>query len=225
MNNQIKAVLFDFDGTLTRPGSLDFGTIREAIGAPAGLPILEYIASLAPGKARDRANRILEQHEREAAEHSRPNPGAEALVVHLKKRKIKLGILTRNSLVSIRTALRNFRRIRETDFDAIVTRHDAARPKPSPDGVRLAARKMRIAPGTMLVVGDYVFDIEAGRRAGARTAFLVSATTKHFPDPPADMTVKTLTELKRFIPTTRRLTDRATTNSLNHQELLEIKES
>jgi HAD superfamily hydrolase (TIGR01509 family) len=196
MDKEIKAVLFDFDGTLTRPGSLDFGAIRTAIGAPAGLPILEHIATLAPGVKRNRAIRILEKFELAAAKKSRPNPGAETLVAFLKKRGLKLGILTRNSLISVRTALRNFRRVQASDFDAIVTRHDPARPKPSPDGVRLAARKMGIKPAALLVVGDYIFDIQAGRRAGARTAFLVSPATRHFPDPPADVTIRALKELR-----------------------------
>lgn len=199
MPHHIQAVVFDFDGTLTRPGSLDFGAIRRAVGAPAGRPILEYIAGLRSGRERNRAIRILEQHEREAAEKSRPNPGAEALVAFLKRRKVKLGILTRNSLISVRIALRNFQRVRETDFDSIVTRHDDARIKPHPDGVLLAARKMRVAPAAVLVVGDYVFDIQAGRLAGARTAFLVSPATTLFPDPPADVTVRRLAELTPLI--------------------------
>ena len=51
----------------------------------------------------------------------------------------------------------------------------------------------------MLLVGDYVFDVEAGRRAGTRTAFLVSESTTRFPDPPADFTIKALAELKTIL--------------------------
>lgn len=199
MSRLLHAVLFDFDGTLTRPGSLDFAAIRQAIGAPEGLPILEHIATLPPGRLRKRANRILERFELEAAERSRPNAGAEDLVVFLKSRRIKLGILTRNSLNSVRVALRNFRKVRPADFGAIITRHAPAQPKPHPDGVLLAARTLGVTPNAILVVGDYVFDIEAGRRAGARTAFLISAATKHYPDPPADVTVKELVELKLIV--------------------------
>lgn len=199
MGKALKAVLFDFDGTLTRPGSLDFGAIRQAIGGPADIPILEYIETLAPGEARDRAVRILEHCEREAAEHSHPNTGAEDLVAFLKSLKLKLGILTRNSLNSVRVALRNFPRIRESDFDAIITRHDVAQPKPHPDGVTLAAARMKVSPDQLLVVGDYVFDVEAGRRAGAQTAFLVHETTTRFPNPPADFTLKALEDLKSIV--------------------------
>ena len=196
MAKPLHALVFDFDGTLTRPGSLDFDAIRQTIGAPAGMPILEHIATLAPGKPYAQAHRILEQFEMEAAERSQPNTGAEHLMAFLKSQKIKLGILTRNSLKSVSRALLNFRKLRESDFDAIITRHDNARPKPHPDGVLLAAKKLGVTPDAMLVVGDYVFDIEAGRLAGTRTAFLVSAATKRFPDPPADWTLKALEELQ-----------------------------
>ena len=199
MSKPIKAVLFDFDGTLTQPGSLDFGAIRQAIGAPEGLPILEHIATLAPGQPRDQANRTLERFELEAARRSLPNTGAEDLVVFLKNLEIKLGILTRNSRNSVKVALLNFQRIRASDFETIITRHDPAQPKPHPDGVLLAAGKMGVTPDALLVVGDYVFDVEAGQRAGARTAFLLSEATLRFPDPPADVTIKALAELKSFV--------------------------
>jgi HAD superfamily hydrolase (TIGR01509 family) len=199
MDKTLKAVVFDFDGTLTRPGSLDFSAIRQAVGGPAGQPILEFIATLPDGEPRNKANRILERFEREAAEKSMPNAGAENLVILLKNLQLKLGILTRNSLHSINFALRNFRNIGKSDFGAIITRHDPAQPKPHPDGVLLTAKKLGVPPDSMLIVGDYVFDVEAGRRAGARTAFLVSESTTHFPDPPADFTIKALDELKAIV--------------------------
>ena len=46
VDNEIKAVFFDFDGTLTSPGALDFQKIKLAIDCPAELPILEFIDSL-----------------------------------------------------------------------------------------------------------------------------------------------------------------------------------
>ena len=196
MSKWLQAVLFDFDGTLTRPGSLDFNAIRQAVKCPAGIPILEYIETLVTGEPRQRAIRILEQHELEAAKRSQPNVGAEDLIAFLKSLQLKIGILTRNSLNSVSVALRNFSRVRESDFDAIITRHDPARPKPHPESVLLAASRLGVAPDKILVVGDYVFDIQAGRQAGARTAFLQTSATTRWPDPPADYTLKSLDELK-----------------------------
>ena len=43
---RVKAVLFDFDGTLTEPGSLDFLLLKETMGCPPYSPILEFIEDL-----------------------------------------------------------------------------------------------------------------------------------------------------------------------------------
>ena len=41
--HKIKGVLFDFDGTLTQPGGLNFLAIKREIGCPEGTPILDYM--------------------------------------------------------------------------------------------------------------------------------------------------------------------------------------
>ena len=43
---RIDAILFDFDGTLTQPGSLDFSVIKRTIGCPETMPVLEYMAGI-----------------------------------------------------------------------------------------------------------------------------------------------------------------------------------
>jgi len=43
---QLKAVIFDFDGTLTKPGSIDFISIRKRIQCPEDQRLLEYINNL-----------------------------------------------------------------------------------------------------------------------------------------------------------------------------------
>ncbi len=195
---RIRAVLFDFDGTLTLPGGIDFAAIKRAIGCPADRPILEFIAAAPPRTARA-ARAVLERFEAEAARRAAPNAGAEALVAWLKRRRLRRGILTRNSLASVKTALANFARVRPSDFSVIVARDHVRRPKPDPEGVRQAARRMGVPPAALLVVGDYVFDIEAGQRAGARTAFLETADTIKRPDPPADFTLRALGDVAGII--------------------------
>jgi hydrogenase expression/formation protein HypE len=179
----VRGVLFDFDGTLTRPGALDFAAIRRAIGCPAGRPILEYLAALDDQEERRRAERILDGHELAAARRSEPNEGAEEVVRALAGRDLRLGILTRNSRASVREALARFPSLREDDFAAIVCREDGGRPKPYPDGVHEAARRLGCAAAELVVVGDYVFDIEAGWRAGSHTVLLANGT------PPAGLSV------------------------------------
>ncbi len=72
-------------------------------------------------------------------------------------------------------ALQNFPGLSPADFQVIVSRDDDARPKPDPDGVLLAARRMGVPAEELLVVGDFVFDIFAGRAAGAFTVLLQAA--------------------------------------------------
>jgi hydrogenase expression/formation protein HypE len=170
------AVLFDFDGTLTKPGAIDFSRLRALLGCPPGVPVLEYIDALPDPGARAEAHRRLDAFEREAARASVPNDGAEDLVRDLVRAGIGRAILTRNSLASVREAMRNFRTVSLADFGAVITREDEGRPKPHPDGVHLAAARLGVAPARMLVVGDYVFDIAAGKAAGAATAFLTNGS-------------------------------------------------
>jgi len=179
----VRAVLFDFDGTLTRPGALDFAAIRRAIGCPPGTPILEFIESLDGDDAVRAALGTLDEMELEAARRSEPNDGAEQTVRALAARGLPAGILTRNSRSSVREALERFPTLREGDFAAIVCREDVQRQKPHPDGVHAAAERFGCGAGELVVVGDYVFDIEAGKRAGSHTVLLANGT------PPAALRV------------------------------------
>ena len=197
--NSIRAVLFDFDGTLTLPGSIDFAGIKKAIRCPGDAPILEFIEGLPSTADQRQAWRILEQFEEAAARRSHPNEGAEELVRFLKRRHIRRGILTRNRHASVETALKNFAHVRRADFNVIITRDHVRRPKPDPEGVLLAARRLRVPAATLLMAGDYQYDIEAGQRAGAPTVFLESALTTRRPNPPADFTVRTLSEISGII--------------------------
>ena len=172
---RLRAVLFDFDGTLTHPGALDFAAIKRAVGCPPDQFVLEWILALPPGETRDAATLALERFELEAADASAPNEGAEDLVRWLRGHGVAVGVLTRNGLSAVERALRRFTALTVDDFDVVVTRDDEhVAPKPAPDGVLHAAAAMGVAPEETLVVGDFLLDMRAGRAAGAVTAFLVN---------------------------------------------------
>jgi len=163
----LKLVIFDLDGTLLDT-PLDFDAIRAEIGLPDGVPILEAMGGLTDAE-RVRANRIIDRHEAEAAAESRLMPGAEPLLAWLRARGVKVAVLTRNSRASVERAVRQHGLV----FDAAVAREDN-RPKPSPAGVHDLMEACGTGPAETVVVGDFRFDIEAGRSAGVRTVALAS---------------------------------------------------
>ena len=84
-------------------------------------------------------------------------------------------MLTRNGLSAVERALGRFSSLTTDDFDVVVTRDDGdIAPKPAPDGVLHAAAAMGVSPMETLVVGDFLLDMQAGRAAGAVTAFLLN---------------------------------------------------
>jgi HAD superfamily hydrolase (TIGR01549 family) len=160
-----RAVIFDMDGTLTRP-YLNFPAIRAAIGVPE--PLLENMLAMLPGPERAKAFEILERFEDEAAEASELNDGAREVLDFLAARSVPCGLVTRNSRRSTdRTLSKHGLR-----FDVCVTRDDAPA-KPRPEPLWKICETLRVEPGHALMVGDFKFDVLAGRNAGTRTALLI----------------------------------------------------
>ena len=195
---RIDAVVFDFDGTLTEPGALDFSVIKMAIGCPDHTPVLEFMAQVKDSVRRDDMARELDRFEMAGAAISRPNAGAETILARIRQLGLPMGILTRNSRASVERALENFAEFTVADFDALVTREDPVKIKPSGEGVRLAARQLGVDPAHVLVVGDFIFDIQAGRDAGALTAYLANGRPSP-KDSGAHVVVQTLADLESFL--------------------------
>ncbi len=179
------------DGTLTETVH-DFDAIRQALDVPPGQPILEYLDGLPAEAALDRYQR-LEQIERELAMVSRARPGAVDLLQRLTRRGSRVGILTRNTLDNAVTTLA----VCGLDgfFDsACVMGREQALPKPHPEGVHKLLRRWGAAPQSSVMVGDYVFDLQAGRAAGTATVYLDVRDERRWTDY-ADVTVTTLDAL------------------------------
>ena len=115
----IKAVIFDLDGTITRP-ILDFDAIREEIGlARDAGPLLELMEEMTSDR-RLRAERVLEAHERRAVEQSSLNDAARETLEALRSAGIKVGVLTRNKRANVLCIAQKH----NLTFDGIVDRED-----------------------------------------------------------------------------------------------------
>jgi HAD superfamily hydrolase (TIGR01509 family) len=192
-----RAVLFDLDGTLSRPGALDFSIIKKKIGCPPQNPVLEFIHDISDYLKRQKNLDALDQFEMKAALKSEPNEGAEKIVSYLKSKGLIVGIISRNSRQSILKALENFNHIKEDQIDLIISRDDPVKPKPSGEGIIMAARRFGIKPDEIMMVGDFIFDIEAGKNAGAVTVFLKNKNISEPAD--CDFSISHLAELKDII--------------------------
>ena len=191
-----RAVIFDLDGTLAE-SLLDFDAIRAEIGLTPGLPILEQLAAATP-EERARAEEIMRRHERAAIAEATLTDGCADLLAHLTALEVPMGILTRN----IREVVETFARTFSFRFQAVYTREDGPH-KPAPDGVLTLCRQLGAHPGETLTVGDYKYDVLAGRAAGCRTVLLRAeplSPREHAEWGAPDLVVSSLRELLSLFP-------------------------
>ncbi|RKY58697.1 MAG: HAD family hydrolase [Candidatus Latescibacterota bacterium] len=161
----IRAVLLDMDGTLTEP-YIDWKGLRDEIGVPEGIPILEYINGLPEGR-REEALRALEAREEDAARNAPPTEGAGELLKRLRSMGIRTALVTNSSRRCVEAVLERL----GLSFDAVLSRDDG-RIKPAPDLVKKAVVALGVRPEDALMVGDGIYDLEAARAAGVKFLLL-----------------------------------------------------
>jgi HAD superfamily hydrolase (TIGR01509 family) len=158
---KIKTVIFDLDGTITKP-FFDFDSIRKEIGMDAnGGPILEAMENMTDSQ-RLRTQAILKKHEDKAVRESTLNNGAREAIDGLRKNSISIGILTRNTKNNAIAIAKKH----NLKFDTIIDRNDGP-VKPDAFGVLKLCDMLGSMPKETLVVGDYLFDLLSAKAAGA----------------------------------------------------------
>lgn len=188
--------IFDLDGTLTRPQH-DFDAIRCELGIPEGQPILEYLEALPKARAA-RLYERLDVIEDALAESVQPQPGCARLLERLAACDIGLGILTRNSRSNAMRCL-EILGVQNLFDPACVLGRSETPPKPHPGGILRLLQHWQCSPGDAVMVGDFRFDLEAGRAAGVLTVHLDTAGT--FPWPTlTDLRVRSLEDILAHLP-------------------------
>ncbi len=156
--------VFDLDGTLT-VAVHDFDALRLELGLPPKTPILEAIAAR-PEPERPALHAAVVAWERALVAKTRPAEGAaELLAVLCDHRK---GVLTRNTRDIAHATLAA---VGLSGLHPVLGRDDAA-PKPSPDGLERILDTWDADPGDAVMVGDFHFDLRAGRAAGVATVLV-----------------------------------------------------
>jgi phosphoglycolate phosphatase len=191
---RIKAVIFDFDGTLAEL-HIDFGKMRSAIAdvldryhlAPSDfdhLYILEIIkeaerriseSSPERGKTfRKDAMVLIENMEIEAAGRSSLFGGVKEMLLDIKKKTVSTGIITRNCHRSVQIVFPDYGEY----VDALISREMTHHVKPDPRHLQEILSLLNISADRVLMVGDHQIDIQIGKYLGTYTAAVLTGTGK-----------------------------------------------
>ena len=127
---------------------------------------------------------------------ARPAPGALEAVEKLHQSGAQLGILTRNDRDIALLTLETIGIGHYFSEDNVLGRKEAA-PKPDPAGIHQLLAEWGAEPSEAVMVGDYLFDLQAGRAAGTATVHVARPDGKTWPKF-TDITVTTLAGLADY---------------------------
>ena len=107
--------------------------------------------------------------------------------------KMPTAIVTRNSLAASTMKVKQ----NAIAIDHVITREDYPA-KPAPDALLAIANQWQIAPGQIMYVGDYLYDIQAANNAGMVACLITHGVEKRYQDL-ADIVIDELNQLLPFI--------------------------
>jgi HAD superfamily hydrolase (TIGR01509 family) len=184
---QVKAVIFDLDGTLIESNH-DYDEmarrvklILEEVGAPAealsqrgrvweiiqgGLRNLQELG-LPPEMIRGVMGMIdeaLNEVEVGSVESVKLKPGAVELLGHLRERGLRIGVATRSCSEYARRSIEASRM--SEYFDIVLARDEVELPKPDPRHLLKVLEELGVSPQDSVFVGDTETDQRTARAAG-----------------------------------------------------------
>ena len=171
---ELKAVIFDLDGTLVDV-PYDWVSIKKKLGTQ-GAPILSHISTLEEPE-KTKKLRLLEKFEKEATAKAVLKQGIPQLMDFLKKRGIKKILVTNNSRKNVLSLLKRFK----LEFNFILTRESGLW-KPSGAPFLAALKKLGIKKDESCVVGDSPFDAKAAEEAGISQVFILDSNKEKYSD-------------------------------------------
>ncbi|XOV84152.1 MAG: HAD family hydrolase [bacterium] len=174
----IRAILFDFDGTLAP--NLDLASLRsEVVRFTAGTPVPQevyadrYIIEIidaahnwltanepqAAEAYHNDAHQLIVNFEVAAARTTAPFPGVAQLLAELRNSNLKLGVVTRNCRAAVLEVFPDL-----LDYvDALHAREDVAHLKPDTRHLNTCLGQIGATADNSIMVGDGALDMRAGR--------------------------------------------------------------
>lgn len=161
--------IFDLDGTLT-VSAHDFEHMRRELGLEPQVPILEALHAMPEDEAAPLWD-ALNDLEFYYAGKASIMQGANELLQQLHDKGRQLAILTRNTMPVVKHTLQACSIEQFFPLDHILDR-DSCIPKPSPDGIQRLLKFWQADADDTVMVGDFLYDLEAGKGAGVATVHL-----------------------------------------------------
>lgn len=179
-----RAVLFDLDGTLldTAP---DFETALNLLlgeeqrqplprsrvesmvsNGSASLVAQAFNIDTSHKSFADLRERLLQHYAAVLTHRTRFYPGIEGCLDWMRSKGLGFGIVTNKPEIYTRKILQQL----DIQPDVYVCPDQVKQPKPDPEGILLACKRLDLNPREVLFVGDHNRDILAGRAAATYTA-------------------------------------------------------
>jgi HAD superfamily hydrolase (TIGR01549 family) len=181
--SEMPAVLFDLDGTLidsvyehvqawwntlSQAGiQVPKWRIHRRVGMSGKSFIKELVREFAPEKKEINIDQLEKEHDariREALSEIAPLRGADDLLKHLHRSKVRIAIATTGNRKQTSLLLK---KLKVPSGTPVLTGDDAEKAKPSPDIFVAAAKSLKARLNDCIVVGDSVWDLLAAGRKGA----------------------------------------------------------
>lgn len=163
------AWIFDLDGTLTIPVH-DFAHMRTELGMQPGVDILQTLAAT-KGEHKKRLTAHLDELEAFYAGQAQAAQGVEMLISRLAEKGCQIGIFTRNTKEMAILSLEAIGVGHYFNSETIIGRDEAPH-KPDPQGLLAILQHWQKNVEDSVMVGDFKFDLEAGRAAGSATVHI-----------------------------------------------------
>jgi phosphoglycolate phosphatase len=210
----IRAVLFDFDGTLADSfAAITASTnhVRQSYGLEplpesvvrqyVGHGLRNLMQELCPGFPPDEAVRRYREHH-PTVMHSGTQlfPGVRETIRELHRRGIRLGVCS-NKAVRFSKELVQRLDLGEYLTEVLGPEDVNGQPKPNPEMLWEACRRFGVSPAETVYVGDMLIDVQAGKAAGI-PVWLVHVGQAGTEDPRTaspDRVLKEFSELKELI--------------------------
>jgi len=206
----IKAVLFDFDGTLVNNMKYHYKAYKKVLTKlgiklkPNDIYLIEgkrgeEIVSLILKKSGIKANieEIVKEKRKlynQIAKDLKINQEARELIINLKSIGIKTGIVTGGKRKNVIKTLGNDKSL----FDIMICGDDVKNSKPDPEPYIKCCKKLNLSPSECIVIENAPLGILSAKRAGMTCISITTTLSKkHLQN--ADFIVKDFNEIREIL--------------------------